>query len=111
MADAVGTTVYSYDQVGQILSEGGLWPDDTVSFSYNNRLRTGFDLLQPAASTWSEDYGYDSARRLTGVTSPAGSFGYNYGPAKELEMTKLTLPNGAYITNSYDSVARLLSTA
>ena len=30
MVDAVGTTVYGYDNAGQLLSEGGLWPDDTV---------------------------------------------------------------------------------
>ena len=110
MVDAVGTTAYSYDNVGQLLSEGGLWPDDTVSYTYNNQLRTELNLLQPNASAWSQSYSYDSARRLTSITSPAGTFGYNYDPAKELEMLKLTLSNGAYITNSYDSVARLLGT-
>ena len=39
MVDAVGVTAYTYDAVGQLLSEGGLWPDDTVSFTYTNRLR------------------------------------------------------------------------
>jgi len=28
MVDAVGTTAYAYDQVGQLLSEGGLWPNN-----------------------------------------------------------------------------------
>ena len=93
MVDAVGTTAYSYDNVGQLLSEGGLWPDDTVSYTYNNQLRTELNLLQPNASAWSQSYSYDSARRLTSITSPAGTFGYNYDPAKELEMLKLTLSN------------------
>ena len=39
MVDAVGTTVYSYDAASQLLSEGGLWPQDTVNFTYQNRLK------------------------------------------------------------------------
>lgn len=106
MVDGVGTTVYGYDSVGQLLSEGGLWPNDTVSYTYNNRLRTGMNLLQPGASAWTQGYGYDSTRRLTSLTSPAGTFGYAYDPVKLLRVDGLTLPNGAHITNSYDNVAR-----
>jgi len=50
------------------------------------------------------------------VVSPAGSFGYEYtgvgqsvSPASLIK--KLTLPGGSYITNTFDSVARLLSTS
>ncbi|HTX21666.1 MAG TPA: RHS repeat-associated core domain-containing protein, partial [Candidatus Aquilonibacter sp.] len=110
MVDAVGTTVYTYNQVGQLLSEGGLWPDDTVSYTYANRLRTGLSLLAPNASAWKQSYGYDSARRLTSVTSPAGSFDYTYDRSQLLRVDKLSLPNGAYITNTYDSTARLTGT-
>lgn len=112
MVDAVGTTHYSYDQVGQLLSEGGLWPNDIVSYSYQNRLRTGLTLSQPNASAWTQSYGYDSARRLRSVTSPAGEFDYTLGGASAASplIKKLLLPNGAYITNTYDNVARLLST-
>jgi hypothetical protein len=42
------------------------------------------------------------------VTSVAGDFGYVYDPPRHLQVSRLTLPNGAFITNSYDSVARLL---
>ncbi|HTV61130.1 MAG TPA: hypothetical protein VMH30_01030, partial [Verrucomicrobiae bacterium] len=111
MVDAVGTTVYSYDAVGQLLSEGGLWPEDVVSYSYNNRLRTGLTIQAANASPWMQDYGYDSARRLTSVSSPAGAFGYVYDPVKLQRVDELMLPDGAYITNTFDSVARLLGTA
>ena len=47
MVDAVGTASYSYDAASQLLSEGGLWADDTVSFTYQNRLGTGLILLAP----------------------------------------------------------------
>ena len=112
MVDAVGTTVYSYDGVGQLLSEDGPWANDTVSYSYANRLRTGLSVQAPNASAWTQSYAYDSARRLTSAASAAGSFNYTLGgasPASPLVKT-LSLPNGALITNSYDNVARMLST-
>lgn len=111
MVDGIGTTAYSYDQVGQLLSESGLWPSDTVSNIYQNRLRMELSLNHPAGSGWTEDYGYDSARRLTSVESSAGTFNYTYDPVKLQRVDELLLPNNAYITNKYDSVARLLSTA
>src|ERR1700744_5631183 len=80
MIDAVGSTAYAYDAVGQLLSEGGLWSDDTVNYTYANRLRLGLSLEAPNASSWEQTYGYDSARRLTSITSPAGEFDYAYDP-------------------------------
>ena len=110
MIDGVGTTLYSYDAVGQILSEDGPWADDTVSYTYNNRLRSGLSVLAPNASAWAETYGYDAAKRLSSLTSPAGTFSYAYDALRSTLPTTLSLPNGAFITNTYDSVARLLST-
>ncbi len=54
-------------------------------------------------------YGDDAADRLTGVSSPAGSFTYTYRGAGTV-WTNLALPNSAVITNAYDSVARLTQT-
>jgi RHS repeat-associated protein len=110
MVDSVGTTHYTYDQVGQLMSEGGLWPNDAVSYTYTNRLRTSLSLQAPSGSAWTQSYGYDLSRRLTSVGSPAGTFGYIYDPVKLLRVTSLNFPNGVYITNTYDSVARMLST-
>ena len=112
MVDAVGTTVYGYDAAGQLLSEDGPWSSDTVSYTYANRLRMGLSLQAPNSSAWNQGYSYDSARRLTSVGSPAGTFNYTLGGASSASplLKKLLLPNGAYITNTYDSVARLTST-
>jgi RHS repeat-associated protein len=110
MVDGVGTTTYGYDAAGQILSEDGPWPDDTVSYTYNNRLRASMSVPAPNASAWTENYTYDTAKRLSTLTSPAGSFGYTYDPARNLQVGQITLRNGAYITNTYDTVSRLLST-
>jgi RHS repeat-associated protein len=108
--DAVGATYYGFDAAGQLLSGDGPWNDDTVTYTYNNRLRSSLSLPAPNGSPWDQTYAYDGARRLTNTTSPAVSFGYAYDGTRQLKVKKLTLPNSAYITNAYDSVARLLST-
>jgi len=78
MVDAAGTTVYTYGNIGQLLSEDGPWANDTVNYTYTTRRLTGASLDQPSASPWAVTYGYDSISRLTNITSPAGAFGYNY---------------------------------
>jgi RHS repeat-associated protein len=110
MVDAVGTTRYTYDTVGELLSEDGPWSSDVVNYTYANRLRTGLSVSAPNASAWSQSYGYDAARRLTSITSPAGLFGYTYKADQALGVSRLSLPNSAYITNTFDSVARLTAT-
>jgi RHS repeat-associated protein len=76
---------------------------------HNRRLRTGLKLQQPTG-VWTNGFGYDLAKRLTGVTSPAGAFNYAYDPARLRLPVSLSLPNTSYITNRYDGNARLLST-
>jgi RHS repeat-associated protein len=117
MVDAVGTTQFGYDTNGLLAFEDGPWADDTVSFGYTTaRLRSSLALLQPNASAWVQNCGYDSIRRLTNTVSPAGIFSYDYLPgvgavtAASALVKKLNLPGGSYVTNSYDAVARLLST-
>src|SRR5262249_21414883 len=67
-------------------------------------------LSAPNVSSWTQSYGYDSTKRLTSLSSPAGSFGYAFKAGQASSLSSLSLPNGAYITNSFDSMARLLST-
>ena len=108
MVDAVGATVYGY--ANQFLaSEDGPWDNDTVSYGYQNGLRSSFSLQQPNASTWAQSYSYDAANRLTNVISPAGAFTYGFkGPGNLV--TNLALPTGGALTNAFDSVARLTGT-
>ncbi|MGB8371200.1 MAG: RHS repeat-associated core domain-containing protein [Verrucomicrobiia bacterium] len=111
MVDGVGTTAFSYTPAGQLQSENGPWANDTLTYTYVQGLRTALTLSQ-TTSNWSQSYGYDSSWRLQTLTSPAGSFGYSYNfqPASPL-VTGISLPNGANIVNSYDSLARLTGTA
>jgi RHS repeat-associated protein len=111
MVDAVGTTAYGYAAGGQLWTEDGPWSSDTVTNTYNTRLRTALSLAQPTGR-WTNGFGYDAAKRLTNVTSQAGSFTYTLGGASYASPLpkKILLPNTSYITNTYDSVARLTGT-
>ncbi len=112
MVDAAGTTKYAYAAGGQLWTEDGPWSNDTVTNTYSYRMRTGLSLAQ-LTGRWTNEFGYDAAKRLTSVTSPAGTFTYTLGataPASPL-VQKLALPNTSYITNIYDGNARLLTTS
>ena len=109
MVDEVGTTVYTYDAVGQLLTQVGPLGDDAMTNTYANRLRTRLVLEQPTG-LWTNSFAYDAARRLTNVTSPAGAFGYAYDAVRLMLPRLLSLPNTSYITNVYDGNARLLYT-
>src|SRR5438094_460891 len=109
--DAVGTTVYGYTAGNQLLTEDGPFASDTVTNVYFSRVRTNLSLQQPTG-VWTNAFGYDAAKRLTNVISPAGTFNYTYvSSLPSLLVRKLALPNTAFITNNFDSVARLLDTS
>lgn len=106
MVDAAGSSTYTYDQVGQLLSEDGPWPSDSVNYSYTNRLRLSMSVSAPNQAPWVQNYTYDSIRRLTNIVSTAGEFGYVYDPVQLQRVDEMTLPDGNYITNAFDNVAR-----
>jgi len=108
MVDGVGTTLYTYTSGGQLFTEDGPFASDTVTNTYVNRLRTRLVLQQPTG-LWTNGFIWDAAGRLTNVTSQAGSFAYQYAAPGPALIQKLPLPNGAYITNTFDNVARLLT--
>jgi RHS repeat-associated protein len=116
MTDSVGTTKFGYTAGGFLAFEDGPWASDTVSYSYENRKRSGMSILAPNSSAWSQTYAYDKGNRLTNIISPAGSFVYTYQPSLDGVTTasslikQLALPNGANITNDFDLSGRLLKT-
>jgi RHS repeat-associated protein len=109
MVDGVGVTKYTYTSGGFLYTEDGPFASDTVTNLYFDRLRVGLGLQQPTGA-WTNGFGYDAAKRLTSVTSPAGAFGYTYDAMRLRLPIKVSLPNSSYITNVYDVNARLLST-
>jgi RHS repeat-associated protein len=112
MVDAVGNSSFNYTSFGALAGEDGPWEADTISNTYTtNRLRSGLALTLPGGGRWSQSYAYDSSKRLTSLTSPAGDFGYQYkwvGASAQPAglVSKITLPNGLSITNDYDNLGR-----
>jgi YD repeat-containing protein len=77
MVDASGTNKLTYTAGNQLLTEDGPFNNGTLTNFYANRVRTSFALQQPT-SYWTNRFGYDTAKRLTNVTSSAGAFNYTY---------------------------------
>jgi RHS repeat-associated protein len=50
MVDAAGTTVYGYSAGGQLWTEDGPFDSDTVTNTYQNRLRVALSLGQPTGA-------------------------------------------------------------
>src|SRR5580765_3054863 len=110
MIDASGTNRFTYTTGNQLLTESGPFASSTVTNTYVNRLRTKLTLAQPTG-VWTNAFAYDAAHRLTNVSSAAGPFAYQYvGARPSTLVTRLSLPNTAYITNTFDSSARLTGT-
>ncbi|HEY3854175.1 MAG TPA: RHS repeat-associated core domain-containing protein [Verrucomicrobiae bacterium] len=113
MSDGIGTTTFAYDPSGHLASEGGLWANDTVSYTYANRRRASLALQQPTSSPWAQNYSYDRSQRLNSTSSQAGTFNFSYStsPGGKISssslLTQTTLPNGAYISNTYDTFGRV----
>jgi hypothetical protein len=105
------TNHYTYTAWGALAGEDGPWADDTVSYAYTQRQRTGLNLLQPSAADWAVSYGWDATKRLTHVTSGAGAFSYAFRAEQPTVVSRLGLPYGHYVTNSYDALARLTGTS
>jgi RHS repeat-associated protein len=105
MVDAVGTTLFTYSGSGQLLTEDGPFANDTITNVYWSRMRTNISLAQPTG-VWTNAFVYSSTHRLYSVTSPAGTSTYNYAEPST-RLTSLSLPNGAYVNNVYDTMSRL----
>jgi RHS repeat-associated protein len=111
MTDAVGTTAYAYTLLGSgisAMSEDGPWTNDVVNVTNRHGLRSHLVIIQPAGS-FTTTYQWDASRRMTNVTGGGQSFGYVYGsPGRQI--TRVNLPGGGYITNTFDSLARQTGT-
>ncbi len=101
--DAVGTTTLAYDANSRLLSRGGAWPDDTITFTYDALDRATSVTVQLGQSV---GYVYDDLNRLSQVQTAGGNYVYAYNGASPLPQ-KLSRPNGSYTLSQYDAVNRL----
>jgi RHS repeat-associated protein len=118
MIDGVGSTAFAWTDGGQLASEDGPWDSDKISYSYLNRTRSSLNLQQPYASDWVQSYDYDNQWRLADVTSPAGTFTYNYISSYNDPYTYasdlvyyLAMPGGSHTDKAFDSLGRLTNSA
>jgi RHS repeat-associated protein len=118
MIDAAGTTTWAYDVTNRFSVEDGPWADDAVTNRWNTAgLTESICVDQPSTTNYYRmAYTYDAARRLQTVSGTAGTFSnYYVGNLNSIDVPsrlvqQRTLPNTAFITNYYDSLARLTTT-
>jgi len=112
MSDAVGRSAFSYQNFGPfwsaLASEDGPWSADTMTRVY---YANGLPFTYALDGGWSGSYGYDSLLRLHTLSSPAGTFTYNYANATGRQIASLGLPGGNSIAYGYDPAGLLTSTA
>ncbi len=113
MVDAVGTTIYSYDQIGQLLSESGPWGSDSVNYVYVNRLRTAMNISAPKFSAMdAEAKPMTWLGRLTEHCIARGNVWLQLRPGSVATRRYFGFARlrAMIITNTYDNVARLTLT-
>ena len=107
----VKTPVVRWEQVLDEFERSGLSGKKFAAL-----IEIKYQTFATNSSAWAQTYGYDAANRLTSIVSPAGSFGYTYqaslgGVTTASGLIKqIALPNGANITNDFDTSARLIGT-
>ena len=114
---SAGVAVNNTYRPGGLLESEGVtgWASSTVTFGYTALLRTSLTLQQPTIGNWSQTYTYDSAKRLATEVAPPGTFTYVYPVDTAVykasrQVTRLSLPNTSYITNTFDTVGRQQTT-
>lgn len=111
MVDAVGTTTRSYTPANRVATENGPWASDTVSYAFEQGLRTNLTLQTPNSNIVTA-YNFDLVGRMTNLVSTmAGGFIYQFLDPRPGLPAAIYLPNGATITNTFDSLTRLKMTA
>ncbi|WCM86287.1 DUF6531 domain-containing protein [Acidovorax sp. NCPPB 3576] len=111
ITEASRTTAYTYDPLGNKLSEtitdAASNESRTVRWTYNDQGLVA-SMTDTRGKVWT--YGYDIAGNTTKVTNPLGHVTlYSYSGAGQI--TQITDPNGVVTANTYDARQRLLSTS
>lgn len=108
MKDAVGTSTYLYGSNGRLQTENGPWDADQVTYGYQGRYRQSTRFTLPQTPDWVQTAGYDSAGRLKTLSDRNGTYTYYYQGAGSA-LKGLSYPNGAGLTNQYETLLGRLS--
>jgi len=104
--DGVGTTQYGYNPItvppqlgaGKLATVGGLWANDTVSYTYDELGRINGRSIDGAANAASVLY--DDLGRVSSVTDLLGTFNFAYVNATE-RLDNISYPNGQIVQYHY----------
>jgi RHS repeat-associated protein len=103
MVDSLGTTTYTYDDLGRLVSLDGPGTNDTITYTYDAAGNRTSMTDQDGNET---EYAYDALNRLSCLTDSGAnvtSFAYN-----ELSrVTEIVYPNGAGVEYAYDVMGRV----
>ena len=110
MVDGLGTRSFGYDTLNRVTQVNGVYGNDVVTYGYDNLGRRNAMTIQQGGSgtptTQSTSYAYDNLDRLSTLTSPAGTWNYDYvGNTGKLDV--VTNPNETRVEYSYDALDRL----
>jgi YD repeat-containing protein len=120
MVDGSGTTALAYMSFGSLFTEiqtlASQYGSSVLAVTnlyWTNHLRQAFTVSEANGTGsqyyWPQWFNYDNGNRLGSTSNSFGDFGYSYQGAGGL-IQKIAYLGGSYVTNSYDSVARLLFT-
>jgi RHS repeat-associated protein len=104
MQDVLGTTVYTYHRVtaspslgaGQLASEDGPLPNDTISYRYDELGRRVASSINGVTTA----FHYDVAGRVISETNALGAFTNTYDGASS-RLVRQTLPNSQFVERAY----------
>ena len=114
MADAAGTTSYTYDGAGRLATLASPVTGTTATYSYNPDSQVSG--ISYGSGNDSQSFGYDSQRRLASDTlktssgATVASVGYGYNADSQVASETTTgLAGPASSTYTYDEAGRLTS--
>ena len=106
--DARGkTVVYSYDALNRVTSAA--WPDQTVSYTYDQGTHGIGRLTRITDATGQTDYTYDAAGRVLTDARTVGAllFTTSYAYDSAGRLYRVTYPSGKQVTYTFDAVGRI----
>jgi RHS repeat-associated protein len=92
---------FSYDNLGRITGYNAPGSQPDVAYTYDNLGR----MTQASQSGFADSYTYDALNRLTSETQGSRTVSYEYDLAGR--RTKMTWPDGFYVTYDYDAAGEV----
>lgn len=106
MVDATGTSTFTYDTLGRVLTATAPGGTNTETYTYD---KLGNRATMKINGTDTQTYTYDGLNRLDSLSSIAGNFDWIYSGTKPGLLAELDLPNGTKTTYGYETTFNRLT--